>query len=106
MPTWDVSFRSFLGPLGFEGAQHRQTLRLSVVGVRSKALHPFGLPKSEPEPDGSGSDVESPSRSSIGNRRPLTHPERDHSCRPSWLIPAYLQWYLAHKKPPTPLGPP
>jgi hypothetical protein len=31
-----------LGPLGFEGAQHRQTLRPSVDGVRSKALHPFG----------------------------------------------------------------
>ena len=29
-----------LGPLGFEGAQHRQTLRPSVVGIRSKAL-PF-----------------------------------------------------------------
>jgi hypothetical protein len=26
-----------LGPLGFEGAQHRQTLRPSVDGVRSKA---------------------------------------------------------------------
>ena len=32
-----------LGPLGFEGAQHRQTLRPSVVGIRSKALRPFGL---------------------------------------------------------------
>ena len=31
-----------LGPLGFEGAQHRQTLRPSVDGVRSKALRPFG----------------------------------------------------------------
>ena len=28
--------------LGFEGAQHRQTLRPSVDGVRSKALRPFG----------------------------------------------------------------
>ena len=32
-----------LGPLGFEGAQHRQTLRPSVDGVRSKALRPFGV---------------------------------------------------------------
>ena len=32
-----------LGPLGFECSQHRQTLRPSVDGVRSKALHPFGL---------------------------------------------------------------
>ena len=31
-----------LGPLGFEGAQHRQTLRPSVEGVRSKALRAFG----------------------------------------------------------------
>ena len=31
-----------LGPLGFEGAQHRQTLRPTVDGVRSKALRPFG----------------------------------------------------------------
>ena len=30
--------RGPLGPLGFEGAQHRQTLRPSVDGVRSKAL--------------------------------------------------------------------
>jgi hypothetical protein len=34
-----------LGPLGFEGAQHRQTLRPSVDGVRSTALHPFGVQK-------------------------------------------------------------
>ena len=32
-----------LGPLGYEGAQHRQTLRPSVDGTRSKALRPFGL---------------------------------------------------------------
>ena len=32
-----------LGPLGFDLAQHRETLRLSVVGIRSKALRPFGL---------------------------------------------------------------
>ena len=32
-----------LGPLGFEGAQHRQTLSPSVDGIRSKALRPFGL---------------------------------------------------------------
>ena len=32
-----------LGPLGFEGAQHRQALRPSVDGIRSKALRPFGL---------------------------------------------------------------
>ena len=32
-----------LGPLGFEGAQHRQTLRPSVDGVRSKALRPFDM---------------------------------------------------------------
>ena len=31
-----------LGPLGFERAQHRQTLRPSVDGTRSKALRPFG----------------------------------------------------------------
>ena len=30
-----------LGPLGFDFAQHRQTLRPSVVGIRSKALRPF-----------------------------------------------------------------
>ena len=30
-----------LGPLGFDFAQHRQTLRPSVDGVRSKALRPF-----------------------------------------------------------------
>ena len=28
----------FLGPLGFDFAQHRQTLRPSVDGIRSKAL--------------------------------------------------------------------
>ena len=32
-----------LGPLGFEGAEHRQTLRPSVDAIRSKALRPFGL---------------------------------------------------------------
>ena len=32
-----------LGPLGFEGAKHRQRLRPSVDGIRSKALRPFGL---------------------------------------------------------------
>jgi len=32
-----------LGHLGFEGAQHRQTLRPSVDGIRSKALRPFGV---------------------------------------------------------------
>ena len=32
-----------LDPLGFEGAQHRQTLRPTVDGIRSKALRPFGL---------------------------------------------------------------
>ena len=32
-----------LGPSGFEGAQHRQTLRASVDGVRCKVLRPFGL---------------------------------------------------------------
>ena len=32
-----------LGPLGFERAQHRQTLRPTVDGSRSKALRPFGL---------------------------------------------------------------
>ena len=31
------------GPLGFEGAQHRQTLRPSVEGVRSEILRLFGL---------------------------------------------------------------
>jgi hypothetical protein len=30
-----------LGPLGFEGAQHRQTLRPSVDGILSKAPRPF-----------------------------------------------------------------
>ena len=34
---------TILGPLGYEGAQHRQTLRPSVDGTRSKALRPFGL---------------------------------------------------------------
>ena len=37
----DRTFRRPLGPLGFEGAQHRQTLRPSVDGTRSKALRPF-----------------------------------------------------------------
>ena len=37
-----ASLTSPLGPLGFEGAQHRQTLRPSVDGVHSKALRPFG----------------------------------------------------------------
>ena len=32
-----------LGPLGFECSQHRQTLRPTVDGTRSKALRPFGL---------------------------------------------------------------
>ena len=32
-----------LGPLGFDFAQHRSTLRPSVVGIRSKALRPSGL---------------------------------------------------------------
>ena len=32
-----------LGPLGHECAQHRQILRPSVDGIRSKALRPFGL---------------------------------------------------------------
>ena len=32
-----------LGPLGYECAQHRQTRRPSVDGIRSKALRPFGL---------------------------------------------------------------
>ena len=32
-----------LGPLGFEGAQHRQTLRPSVDGIRSTALRPLGV---------------------------------------------------------------
>jgi hypothetical protein len=31
-----------LGRLGFECSQHRQTLRPSVDGIRSKALRPFG----------------------------------------------------------------
>ena len=30
-------------PLGFDFAQHRQTLRPSVDGIRSKALRPFGV---------------------------------------------------------------
>ena len=38
-----TSIGPFLGPLGFDFAQHRQTLRPSVVGIRSKALRPFGL---------------------------------------------------------------
>ena len=33
-----------LGPLGFECSQHRQTLRPSVDGVRSKALRPAAPP--------------------------------------------------------------
>jgi len=32
-----------LGPLGFECSQHGQTLRPSVVGIRSKAQRPFGV---------------------------------------------------------------
>jgi len=31
-----------LGPLGFDFAQHRQTLRPTVDGNRSQALRPFG----------------------------------------------------------------
>ena len=34
--------KAFLGPLGFDFAQHRHILRPSVVGTRSKALCPFG----------------------------------------------------------------
>jgi hypothetical protein len=34
-----------LGPLGFEGAQRRQTLGPTVDRTRSKALRPFGLPR-------------------------------------------------------------
>ena len=41
MAAWTLE--TPLGPLGFEGAQHRQTLRPSVDGVRSKALRPFGV---------------------------------------------------------------
>jgi len=33
----------FLGPLGFDFAQHRQTLRPSLDGIRSKAPRPFGV---------------------------------------------------------------
>ena len=40
--AWTFTAEGPLGPLGFEGAQHRQTLRPSVDGVRSKALRPFG----------------------------------------------------------------
>ena len=32
-----------LGPLGFDFAQHRQTLRPSVDGIRSKALRPVAF---------------------------------------------------------------
>jgi hypothetical protein len=32
-----------LGPLGFDFAQNRQTLRPAVDGIRSKALRHFGL---------------------------------------------------------------
>ena len=43
----DVSFspaptQTPLGPLGFECSQHRQTLRPTVDGTRSKVLRPFG----------------------------------------------------------------
>ena len=41
-----------LGPLGFEGAQHRQTLRPSVDGIRSKSDCSKG-------PQGSSSTVQS-----------------------------------------------
>ena len=34
-----------LGPLGFECSQHRQRLRPSVDGIRSKVLRPFGVLK-------------------------------------------------------------
>ena len=33
---------TFSGLLGFDFAQHRQTLRPSVDGIRSKVLRPFG----------------------------------------------------------------
>ena len=36
-------FLIFLGPLGFDYAQHRQTLRPTVDGIRSEALCPLGL---------------------------------------------------------------
>ena len=36
-----------LGPLVHECAQHRQTLRPSVAGIRSKALRPFGVQYSD-----------------------------------------------------------
>ena len=41
-PGYPVA-RGPLGPLGLDFAQHRQTLRPSVDGIRSKALRPFGL---------------------------------------------------------------
>ena len=43
-PPWD-HHRALgpLGPLGFECSQHRQTLRPTVDGTRSKTLRPFRL---------------------------------------------------------------
>ena len=43
-----------LGPSGFECSQHRQTLRRSVDGTRSKALRPFlqALEVSDPRTKG------------------------------------------------------
>ena len=40
---------SAAGPLGFEGAQHWQTLRPPVDGTRSEALRPFGSEGTSPE---------------------------------------------------------
>ena len=37
-----VATPSPLGPLGFDFAHHRQTLRQTLDGTRSKALRPFG----------------------------------------------------------------
>ena len=37
---FDLRRTAPLGPLGFEGAQHRQTLRPCVDGIRSKAPRP------------------------------------------------------------------
>ena len=39
----DRRLLQLLGPLGFDFAQLRQTLRPSVDGIRSKALRPFGV---------------------------------------------------------------
>ena len=56
-----------VGPLGFDFAQHRQTLRPSVDGIRSEALRPFGHAENR---DG-GNSVTEPRPVTVTGFRPM-----------------------------------